>query len=209
MKKKNKLLNRFSINLLIAVGLITIACSSNEVVTPSEDDFGNEDLYLYAGMDGDEKIPLNLDTYRRLYRLENPDDANMITNEMKTLASGLNISTMPMSGKTFLLVRRNDTSISFPNPEKVKLQVPVYTTKRTGFTYFFDGIVMLRLKEGVSIEEILKREPETTLVKSLLGGTYFLFVEDGDKVLSIANRIYESGLVKACHPSYLAPTILH
>ena len=68
---------------------------------------------------------------------------------------------------------------------------------------------MLKPKKSISIDEILKREPDTKLVKALLGGTYFLSVEDGDKVLTIANRIYESGLVEACHPGYLAPIVKH
>ncbi len=200
---------RSFICLSFIIGLIILGCGSKDVVPPMEETFGEGDLYLWGGMSGGEKIYLNLDPHRRLYRLENAGDAGEISNEMKSRSPKISIQVKPMGENSFLLITRDDASVDFPDSEKIKFQAPVYTSKKTGFTYFFDGIIILRPKEGTTIEEILEREPETTLVKSLLGGTHFLAVENGDKVLNIANRIYESGLAGFSHPNYLLPVVLH
>jgi hypothetical protein len=209
MKKKNKLLNRFSINLLIAVGLITIGCSSNNLITPLEENSGEEDLYFWGGMNGDEKIYLNLDPFRRLYRLESADEADEIIKELKSQSPELNIQVMPIGENFFLLISKDDISVNFPDSEKIKYQIPVYASKKTGFTYFFDGVIILRPKEGANISEILNREAGIKLKKQLLSGTIFCSVEDGDKVLAVANRIYENGLVEFSYPNYIPPIELH
>lgn len=213
MEKHRIFLSWFFAKLTILIGFLAVGCTSREVVDPMEktSEEGEAEFYFWGGMNGDEKIYLNLDPLRRLYRLENAGDAEDVISNMKSRSEEFDIQVMLIGEYSYLLVSKATASASFPNPvsEKIKFQVPVYTTKRTGFTYLFDGIIMLKPKEGTSIEEILKREPETKLVKSLVGGIHFLSVEDGEKILTIANRIYESGLVQACHPSYLAPIVKH
>ena len=205
MKKKNKLLNR----LLIVVGLVTIGCTSNNLITPLEENEGVEDLYFWGGMNGDEKVYLNLDPLRRLYRLESAEEADEMIEEFKIQSPKLNIQVMLMGENSFLLVSKDDASVNFPDSEKIKYQIPVYVSQKTGFTYFFDGIIILRPKEGAGINEILNSETSIKLEKRLLSGTIFCSVENGDKILTVANRIYEEGLVEFSYPNYIPPIELY
>jgi len=95
----------------------------------------SQDYYFWAGMKGDEKIDLNLDPLRMLYRLENLNEAPQIINKIKTEQPKLSPELMKMSSATFLLIRRNNTSTDFPKISGIKFQIPVYTTKRTAFAY--------------------------------------------------------------------------
>ena len=160
-------------------------------------------------MHGDKKVYLNLDSLKRLYRLENTDNTEEIINELKSRSPKLKIQVMPIGRNYFLLASRSDTSVIFPESKKIKFQIPVYITKRTGFTYFFDGRIMLKPRKGVTIEEILNQKSGIKLLDKLSSGIHFLAVEEGEKVLTIANQIYESGLVEACLPNYLAPIVQH
>ncbi len=209
MKIISKPFNSFFAALAFMTVLATNGCTSVEAVAPLEDAQGDEELYFWGGMKGDEKIYLNLDSFRHLYRLENAADADEIIGELKSRSPKLQIQVMPLGLSYFLLASRSNTSVIFPESKKIKFQIPVYTTKRTGFTYFFDGRIMLKPREGVTIEEILDQKSGIKLLDKLSSGIHFLAVEEGEKVLTIANQIYESGLVEACLPNYRAPIAQH
>lgn len=196
----------FAALAFIAV-LATNGCTSTDSVEPLEETPGDEELYFWGGMYGDEKIYLNLDRSRRLYRLENTADADGISSELKSLLPGLSTRVMQIGKYAYLLASKENTAVSFPDSEKVKFQVPVYISKKTGFTYFFDGGIILKPKTEAKIDEILKLETELNLAQILSSGTGFFYVEDGNKVLTIANRIYESGLVEFSYPNYIPPAV--
>tara|TARA_R110000744_G_scaffold326979_1_gene432705 strand:+ start:5373 stop:7088 length:1716 start_codon:yes stop_codon:yes gene_type:complete len=65
------------------------------------------------------------------------------------------------------------------------------------------GELLLKPKKGVGFKEISQFSGnQISLVKEKYN-TYRVFVEDYSKLLDLANRLYESGLVEYCHPNFI------
>jgi len=82
--------------------------------------------------------------------------------------------------------------------------VPVY--QFGGLPFFLTGEILMQPKNNVSVENIFKLVNNRVSVKNRTKyNTYVLETEDWDKLLEYSNLIYESGLVKYCHPNFIAP----
>lgn len=181
-------------------GWVAIGCISNEVAKSTED----EDPYFWGGMKGDQKVFLKADPLRKLYKIDDIDKVEDIIDEMKIQSPDVRVSEIMLGPRSFILAEKIDKSKNFPKVRNAKFQIPIYIGKETGFEYLFDGIILLRPKKGVSIETILSRKSGIEFLSKLSSDTHFFYIENGEDLLTIANLLYEDGLVEWCHPNYRA-----
>ena len=81
---------------------------------------------------------------------------------------------------------------------KFRDQTPIYLT----------GEILLQPKDGVSIDRIIQFcDNEAEIVRKTKYNTYKLEVKNWDNLLMISNNIYESGLVKYCHPNFVSEIV--
>ncbi|SDA97579.1 Subtilase family protein, partial [Algoriphagus alkaliphilus] len=70
---------------------------------------------------------------------------------------------------------------------------------------FPTGEILLQPKEGMEIHGILKLiSAEYLSYEATKYDTYTIRIKDWQKVISLANKIYESGLVRYSHPNFIA-----
>jgi hypothetical protein len=81
---------------------------------------------------------------------------------------------------------------------KLEKQTPIY----------FTGDILLQPLDGVSIDKIIELSGNAIeVVKKSKHGTFKMSVKNWDNLIKIANKIYESGLVKYCHPNFIAEVL--
>ncbi|WP_332913246.1 hypothetical protein [Algoriphagus boritolerans] len=70
---------------------------------------------------------------------------------------------------------------------------------------FLTGEILLQPKVGMEIHEILRLiSGEYLSYEATKHDTYTIRIKDWQKVISLANKIYESGLVRYSHPNFIA-----
>ena len=73
---------------------------------------------------------------------------------------------------------------------------------------YLTGQILLQPKQGISIEKIVALvDTKITLINKTKYNTYIFEIIDWDKILSVANKIYESGLVEYCQPNIITPIL--
>src|SRR6056297_1180145 len=85
------------------------------------------------------------------------------------------------------------------------------TNKNFTWSYFSDegeeiiptGEILFMPKKGVGFKEINELSDNQLRVVREKYSTYRVFVDDYSKLLYLANKIYESGLVEYCHPNFI------
>ena len=86
--------------------------------------------------------------------------------------------------------------------------MPTYQLK--DLPIYLTGEILMQPKNSTSVEDILKLVNYKVSVKTRTKyNTYVLGLDDWDKLFEYSNLIYESGLVKYCHPNFIAPREKH
>lgn len=71
---------------------------------------------------------------------------------------------------------------------------------------YLTGEILLAPKKGIEINQIIAlTDNNVKVTQRSKYNTYVLEVSDWSKLLEYANRIYESGIVKYCHPNFSFP----
>ena len=71
---------------------------------------------------------------------------------------------------------------------------------------YMTGEILLQPKDGVDIKQITGMvNNEVQIIQRSKYNTFVLEVNRWEKLFEYANRIYESGLVKYCHPNFSYP----
>ena len=107
------------------------------------------------------------------------------------------------------VVSFKDTNVSLQEAKKhFKNIIPV---KKLGTTeLIFTGEILLKPFENVNIQKIINLTNGGIEIKYYTKyNTYVMDVLTWDSIFIYANRIYESGLVKYCHPNFIAPVEPH
>ena len=82
--------------------------------------------------------------------------------------------------------------------------MPAYSFGNSPF--YLTGEILLEPKEGIAIEKILNLiDKKTSIIRHSKYNYYVLESKDWKNILNHSNEIYESGLVKYCHPNFIAP----
>jgi hypothetical protein len=82
--------------------------------------------------------------------------------------------------------------------------MPAYSFGNSPF--YLTGEILLEPKEGIAIEKILNLiDKKASIIRHSKYNYYVLESKDWKNILSHSNEIYESGLVKYCHPNFIAP----
>jgi serine protease len=88
--------------------------------------------------------------------------------------------------------------------EEIENAMPAYEFGNLPF--YLTGEILLQPKSGVSIDKILGIIDNNAKVKRKTKyNTFILETKHWDELMEYSNRIYESGLVKYCHPNFIAP----
>lgn len=91
----------------------------------------------------------------------------------------------------------------FPDFE---FQLPVFQLNRS--TLYFNAELLLQPREGISVDSIQKVfSGRAKLVRKNPYGTFVFRATDANAIFTVANRIYESGLVDWCHPDFATETV--
>jgi hypothetical protein len=77
-----------------------------------------------------------------------------------------------------------------------------YYTDEEGRVLGINNALLVKLKEGVALSDILD-DYNLTFVKELTLRMYLLTTTSKEETISIANQLYESGLVEYAHPDFL------
>ena len=82
--------------------------------------------------------------------------------------------------------------------------MPAYSFGNSPF--YLTGEILLEPKEGIAIEKILNLiGKKASIIRHSKYNYYVLESKDWKNILNHSNEIYESGLVKYCHPNFIAP----
>lgn len=113
------------------------------------------------------------------------------------------------SGK-LLLVRTHEDVVDI---DAVKRSAPAVQAasfglklNTNGTSMYLTGEILLQLKKGMVIENILSLiENEYASYELRKYDTYRILIINWDNIIDLANKIYESNLVTYCHPNFIAP----
>ena len=69
--------------------------------------------------------------------------------------------------------------------------------------FWLTGYIMLRPKEGISVDEILEKfRIDVQITTKWTDGCVVIQLNDWNNIIELANAIYESGMVEWCHPDF-------
>lgn len=168
----------------------------------------NQQLYYWSG---GTKNELKIDSLNVIVKLRESIGIERFMTESKKIEKIKKIEHLK-NNKLLLLSLDSKADSSFlQNLKNVSgsVEKTMFAHKFEGkIPFFLTGEILLQPKNNVSINEIIKYiENRAEVVKTTKYNTFKLEVKNWNKLFSIANKIYESGLVEYCHPNFITEIV--
>lgn len=170
--------------------------------------FGQQNYYW----SGKKKHYLSVDSTNILLQLKETPDKESFSKATAKL-SAVNTS-QRLRDSNLLLLSLNKSSkkriLEQFKKDSAHIELLAYSFRFESTLLTPTGTILLKPKEGVSIGSILSLAGKNVrVVNQNKYQTFTLKVKDIIHLLSVANRIYESGLVEWCHPDFIAEIVKH
>jgi subtilisin family serine protease len=159
-----------------------------------------------------QKIFLEPDSSLIITYYKKTADENMIKTKIQSIAGQAQPLKMQIGKKRAFLVTNkssnfkkffDSTQVSF---NEVLYRLPVY--KLDNLPCYFTNEILLEPQKGVDINKILDLvKGRVDSVKRTEYNYYIITANRLENIFSIANKIFESKLVKWCHPNFLAQLV--
>ena len=133
-------------------------------------------------------------------------DSTKLMSNIKSASNNLQISESA-SRKGLLIQSKEDIDLgSIKKNHKVKFLSYGFKTNKEDPPMFLNGEILLQPKANYDIEDVLNLiDGRYVSFKTRKYGIYKIAIADQDNTYTLANQIYESGMVNYCHPNFIAP----
>lgn len=155
----------------------------------------------------DKKFYLQPDSLTLIVNSKENSEKQETERELKTIQEVSKVDRMITAHQSVIHLNKK------ANRELIeKIKSSIHSVEDVSFTYLYDsfpltptGDILFQPKKNISIQSILDLVASRAELKEATKyNTYVLKVKDLKNLLSLANQIYESGLVDWCHPDFWA-----
>ncbi|GGH22387.1 hypothetical protein FAZ19_14090 [Sphingobacterium alkalisoli] len=164
----------------------------------------NEHLYYWSS---NRKFLLSIDS--SVVIVEPLNDSASFMRDVQLKRKDLGISATRLGNTGFLKLSAVKAILPFLQENKKAINIrAIHVSYRFNGTLEMvpTGEIVLKLKSGESIQKLLDQyKGQVTLAKTGRRSKFTLRTTNLSDVLSIANRIYESGIAEWCHPDFIVP----
>lgn len=166
-----------------------------------------EDPYYWSS---GKKFVLQPDSLTLVINIKDGADKNDVERLLKTKAGVTKVEKMLTANQlvVYLSEKESGKAIERMKSETLSLEDVSYSYLYDSFPLIPTGEILLQPKQNVTIQTVLDIVGNRATVKEATKyNTFALKVKDLNELLSLANQIYESGLVDWCHPDFWAEIV--
>jgi hypothetical protein len=134
-------------------------------------------------------------------------NVDVVKSKIQAAYSVRNINLLRSASGLLIVFSQNAPSLESLIRSNPEIEAAAYGQRLVGEgpPVFLTGEILLQPKEGMEIHEILRLiSGEYLSYEATKYDTYTIRIKDWQKVISLANKIYESDLVRYSHPNFIA-----